>query len=159
MTDPNAKRSPSTSGLADVDVDQPSTVDPHTLMPTDPAPQLPTTTRPSPPQWRPDSQPRYRLSPWGIATPLILLAIALNSSLSGVAFSFGAFLIELGLIFWLVIILRKGLDQPYSALLLPLGFVSLLMGLEWIVNIPFWSVLLVVLAVWLIWRQFDKLSG
>jgi hypothetical protein len=30
------------------------------------------------------------------------------------------------------------------------------MGLEWIVNIPFWATLLVVLAVWLIWRQFGK---
>jgi len=156
MIDPNAERSPSTSGTRDVDVDQPSTFDPQTLMPSDPTAQLPTTTRSSPPQWRPDPQPRYRLSPWGIATPLILLAIALNTSLSGVAFSFGAFLIELGVIFWLVIVLRQGLDQPYSALLLPLGAVSVLMGLEWIVNIPFWATLLVVLAVWLIWRQFGK---
>ncbi len=117
-----------------------------------------TTTRPSPLLWRPESHQRYRLSPWGVATPLILLSISINTLFAGVVFSFGAFLIEFGLILWLVIALRRGLDQPYASLLWPAGLLSVLAGVDWIADIPFLASLLIISAIWLLWRQFDRVN-
>jgi hypothetical protein len=142
-----------------IDLAKPSTFDPQTLLPPDLSHQQVATTRPSPPQWKPDQQTRYRLSPWGVAIPLILLSIGVNTLFAGAAFSFGAFLIEFGLILWLVIAMRRGLDQPYSSLLLPFGLISILAGIDWLADISFWAALLIIAAIWLIIRQFRRVKS
>lgn len=161
MTDQQQQTEQSNASLKarGIDLAKRSALDPQHLLPPDLDQQQIATTRPSPPQWQPERHTRYRLSPWGIAIPLILLSIALNTLFGGIAFSFGAFLIELGLIFWLVIALRRGLDQPYSVLLLPLGLISILAGIDWLADISFWAALLIITAIWLMIRQFDRVKS
>lgn len=116
-------------------------------------------TRPSPPLWttqRAHRQNFWRPSPWGIAISLLLLCGGLNIALSGPFFSAGAFLIEVAVAFWLVIVLRQGLDQPYSSLLLPFGLVFFLVGLELLVDIPLIGSLVVMLGLWMLWAQIRR---
>jgi hypothetical protein len=116
-------------------------------------------TQPSPPIWTSERSQRqgfWRPSPWGIAISLLLLCGGLDIALSGPFFSAGAFLIEVGLAFWLVIILRQGLDQPYSSLLLPFGLVFFLLGLEVLVDIPLIGSLVVMLGLWVLWGQIRR---
>ncbi|MEY2864144.1 MAG: hypothetical protein RLY58_1851 [Pseudomonadota bacterium] len=103
----------------------------------------------------PEMEERHpQRSPWGVAIPLLLICVALNLALSGDAFSWCAFVLELGLALWLVRLLRQRWNQPASQLLWPLGWFFVLWGVALLSNIPVIAMGLVCTAIWLLWRQF-----
>ncbi|MEY4517272.1 MAG: hypothetical protein RL180_1618 [Pseudomonadota bacterium] len=93
-------------------------------------------------------------NPWRVVMPFLLLCVGLNLAFSGDAFSWCAFVLEFGLALWWVRLLRQRWDQPFSQLLWPLGWVFVLWGVALLWNIPVVAMGLVLLAIWLLWRQF-----
>ncbi|MEC7120935.1 MAG: hypothetical protein VXW65_13685 [Pseudomonadota bacterium] len=118
----------------------------------------PIATRPSPIQWSPEQRaPKvWRPKPLKIGMALLLVGAGLTIVLPGIWFSFGAFLVHAGLVFWLVALLRQGLNQPVGRFLLPMGLLFLLLGIDQLTltDIPVLGILVVVFGGWLLWQQF-----
>lgn len=149
---------------------QPSMLKPHNInltkapLPDElPASQIeqqqlhPVATRPAPVRWSPEQrQPKqWRPKPLLIGWALILVLSGLVVALDGLWFSLSALLLYSGLVFWLVALLRQGLNLPVGRVLLPLGLLLVLIGVDLtVLNIPVIGSLLLVFGLWLLWRQF-----
>lgn len=117
----------------------------------------PIATRPAPVRWSAEQrQPKqWRPKPLLIGWALILVLSGLVVTLDGVWFSAPALLLYSGLVFWLVALLRQGLNLPVGRVLLPLGLLLVLMGVDLtVLDIPVIGALLVSFGLWLLWRQF-----
>lgn len=117
----------------------------------------PVATRPAPVRWSPElRQPKqWRPKPLLIGWALILVLSGLVVALDGLWFSLSALVLYSGLVFWLVALLRQGLNLPVGRVLLPLGLLLVLIGVDLtVLNIPVIGSLLLVFGLWLLWRQF-----
>ena len=117
----------------------------------------PVATRPSPVRWAAEHRApkQWRPKPLLIGWALILVLSGLVVALDGVWFSIQALLLYSGLIFWLVALLRHGLNLPVGWVLPPLGLLFVLVGVEFtLLDIPVMGILLLSGGAWLLWRQF-----
>ena len=149
---------------------QPVTIKPHTInltkaprpedLTTPPLEQQqlhPVATRPSPVRWAAEQrQPKqWRPKPLLIGSALIVLLSGLVVAFDGIWFSIQALLLYSGLIFWLVALLRQGLNLPVGRVLLPLGLLLVLIGIDLtVLDIPVMGSMLLIFGGWLLWRQF-----
>lgn len=149
---------------------QPATIKPHNINLTKaPLPdeviasslaaqQLhPVATQPAPVRWSPvQREPKqWQPKPLLIGWALILVLSGLVVAFDGVWLSIQALLLYSGLIFWLVALLRQGLNLPVGRVLLPLGLLLVLIGVDLtVLDIPVIGSLLLSFGIWLLWRQF-----
>lgn len=149
---------------------QPVTIKPHNINLTkSPSPddliaptlaeqQLhPVVTRPAPVRWAAEQREpkQWRPKPMLIGWALILVLSGLVVALDGLWFSVQALLLYSGLVFWLVALLRQGLNLPVGRILLPLGLLLVLVGIDLtVLDIPVIGSVLLIFGMWLLWRQF-----
>ena len=117
----------------------------------------PVATRPSPVRWAAEQrQPKqWRPKPLLIGSAFIVLLSGLVVALDGIWFSIQALMLYSGLIFWLVALLRQGLNLPVGRVLLPLGLLLVLIGIDLtVLDIPVIGSMLLIFGGWLLWRQF-----
>lgn len=117
----------------------------------------PVATRPSPVRWAAEQREpkQWRPKPLLIGWALILMLSGLVVAFDGIWFSIQALLLYSGLVFWLVALLRQGLNLPVGRVLLPLGLLLVLVGVDLtVLDIPVIGGVLLIFGVWLLWRQF-----
>jgi len=117
----------------------------------------PVATQPAPVRWSPAQRApqQWRPKPLLIGWALILVLSGLVAAVDGLWFSMHALVLYSGLVFWLVALLRQGLNLPVGRVLLPLGLLLVLIGVDLtVLDIPVIGGLLLVFGLWLLWRQF-----